>query len=352
MSTRAGHPHFCLASSRTSRRPRRTVGATTLVACVLASTGLGTSPAAAASALGSLSAPGPVPGTIFVVNGGGAGGGTGLGSVTLYPPGATGNARPEAVVAKGMDLPGSLALDSSGDLWVANTGGTVVEYSKAELASASPAPTVTISSLVFETPGGLAFDASDNLWVADPGSDTMFEFAKAQLAKSGAPKPAVTLSPNGCSPEFDRSGNLWEGSSGNSLSELAKAQLTKSGFPEPKVTIISNSLSSPCKPAFDRSGNLWVGNYYTVTVVEFTEAELARSGSPAPKVVISSHGMISPGDVAVDSSGNLWVPSAGNNTVLEFTKAQVTKSGSPAPALTVAGPATELNWPWAVAIYP
>jgi hypothetical protein len=186
---------------------------------------------------------------------------------------------------------------------VANNLGTVVEYSKAELTSASPAPTVTISSGALDTPGGLTFDASGDLWVGDGGSGRIFEFAKAQLAKSGDPKPEVTLSPDLCSPDFDRSGDLWEGSGANTLSELTKAQLTKSGSPAPKVVITSGSLSTPCKPTFDRSGNLWAANYNTTTVVEFTKAELAKSGS---------------------------LP----------------------PSLTIAGPATGLNWPWAVVIEP
>jgi hypothetical protein len=40
------------------------------------------------------------------------------------------------------------------------------------------------------------------------------------------------------------------------------------------------------------------------------------------------------------------------NSVVEYTEAQLTKSGSPVPAVTITGPATGLNWPWAVAIEP
>ncbi|HXW79948.1 MAG TPA: hypothetical protein VEJ84_10640, partial [Acidimicrobiales bacterium] len=308
-----------------------------------------TSTASADTTSTTLKAVGPVPGTVFVVNGGSAGMGRGNGSVTLYRPGASGNAHPEAVITAGIGGPGSLAFDSSGNLWVANIVGTVTEYDKAELASASPAPTVTLSSAAFVTPGGLAFDASGDLWVADTGSGEVFEFTKAQLARSGAPEPVVTLSPNNCSPDFDPSGDLWEGSGGDTLYELTKAQLTKSGSPAPRV-ITSSSLSSPCKPTFDRFGNLWAGNYDTTTVVEFTKAELAEPGSRAPKLVISSPGIYAPGDVAIDRAGDLWVPSAGRNSVIEFARAKLTKSGSLTPSLTITGPATGLNWPWAVAI--
>jgi hypothetical protein len=58
--------------------------------------------------------------------------------VTLYRPGATGNARPEALITKGIDGPGGVSNDPLGDLWVAYESGKVVEYSRAELANASP----------------------------------------------------------------------------------------------------------------------------------------------------------------------------------------------------------------------
>ena len=120
------------------------------------------------------------------------------------------------------------------------------------------------------------------------------------------------------------------------------------------MTITSTDLNGPCRPAFDRSGDLWAGNYNLNTVVEFTKAELARSGSPAPKVVISSSKYSAPGDVAVSSSGDLCVPYFGGTSwaVAEFNKAQLARSGSPTPAVTIAGPDTGLNNPWAVAIEP
>lgn len=329
-----------------------TVACAALVAALLTSAGLGAPPAAATTS-GALSASGPPAGTIFVANAGADGdgsSGTGPGSVTMYRPGAGGNAHPEAVITKGIAGPNSITFDSLGDLWVANqTAGTIVEYSRAGLAQASPVPTVTIPFLA----GGLSFDPSGDLW-ASSGSEAV-EFTKSQLARSGTPKPVVIyVSASSCSPTFDAAGNLWLGSGGDSLYEFAKAELTRSGSsPAPKVTISWVELDSPCKPTFDRSGDLWVASYDAPnTVVEFTKSQLARSGSQTPKVVISSSVLNGSGDVAVSSGGDLWVPNSGNNTVVEFTKSQLAMSGSPAPALTIAGPATGLNWPWAVAIEP
>ena len=341
-----------LQAAGRARRPGRVAGAS-IVAGVVASISFGTSLAAAAQQLSALSANGPVAGTIFVANAGlipRSTGGTGWGSITAYRPGATGDARPETVVTKGIHGPGGLTVDALGDVWVANEIGSVVEYSRADLAQPSPTPTVTISY----TASGLAFDPVGDLWAAN-GTDVA-EFTKAEIAKSGSPKPVFSL-PDNCSVAFDSSGDLWEGSSYDWVLEFTRAQgveLAKSTSPSPSpdVMITSDSLNGPCKPAFDAAGDLWAGNYGGGTVVEFTRAQLAKSGSPSPKVTLSSLAIGVAGDVAIDRSGDLWVPDAVNNAVNVFTKNQLTKSCSQPPVFNIAGPATELNWPWAVATEP
>ena len=364
MRTRADHVLDGPVPARVtagSQAPRRAAGAT-LVAGVVASIGLSASPAAALTSSAALTAAGPAAGTIFVANAGGepdGSNGTGPGSITVYRPGATGDTSPEVVVTKGIDGPNGIAVDASGDLWVANDAGNIVEYKRAQLAKASPAPSVTIQGGAF----GLAFDPSGNLWVS---AAEVVEYSKAELAKSGSPSPVFTLDENDCSIAFDSSGDLWEGSHGSTVSEWTRAELSKVSVlsPAPKEVIISDDLNTPCKPAFDGSGDLWVGNYNANTVVEFTQAQIAKPGSPDANVTISSSKYAAPGDVAVSSSGNLWVPYFGSDVltsgkgsvaiwaVAEFAKGQLARSGSPKPAVTITGPDTGLNNPWAVAIEP
>ena len=255
----------------------------------------------------------------------------------------------------------------------------MVEYSRAELATASPAPTVTISGGAqgnVDQLSGMAFDAAGNLWVSSGRG--LFEYSRAALAGSGHPKPEVTIgvSPiagNGNGPgclAFDRAGDLWW-SSGVVVAELSKAQLGKSaGAVQAELSVNSRiDLNLPCGPTFDRSGDIWVGDSANNIVAEFPKAQVAewRASGPAPvslssatgpcsicnpRVVISGAAISAPGGVAFDRSGNLWVPSAGKNAVLELSRADIAKSGSPAPISTVAGPATRLDSPWAVAFAP
>jgi hypothetical protein len=130
--------------------------------------------------------------------------------------------------------------------------GCLVEFSKAELAMASPKPTVTISSTGGTDP---VFTASGNLWMVtgggpkddcfgSPCTNELVEFTKAQLATSGSPTPAVTIS----STKPGAAGSLW----------------------------------GPYGLAFTSSGDVWVSNFNKPTAVEFARGQLATSGSPTP----------------------------------------------------------------------
>jgi sugar lactone lactonase YvrE len=121
-----------------------------------------------------------------------------------------------AVAISSADLNGPLgiALDSAGDLWVANNGGnnggpagtTIVEFTAATLP-APPAtgmltpmltPEVTLTDDgkdSIQAPWELAFDSSGNLWSSNSAATfSLVEFAKASLAMTGTPTPAVTIS--------------------------------------------------------------------------------------------------------------------------------------------------------------
>jgi sugar lactone lactonase YvrE len=91
--------------------------------------------------------------------------------------------------------PGEIVFDKKGNLWVANfDSDTVVEYAKHQLGnSGSPAPTVKLSSSIFDGPFGAAFDSEGNLVVANINSGTIAKFTPDQLKVSGAPVPKVAV---------------------------------------------------------------------------------------------------------------------------------------------------------------
>ncbi len=151
-----------------------------------------------------------------------------------------------------------MAFDGQGDLWAAsNKSGGVYEYLKSQLASSgSPTPHASFSGLP-GLAGGIGVDPSGDLWVTAQVSKTcphgcLVEFSKAELA-TASPKPTVTISSTGgTSPVFTASGNLWMVTGGgpkggcfgtpctNELVQFTKTQLATSGSLTPAVTISSN----------------------------------------------------------------------------------------------------------------
>jgi hypothetical protein len=96
-------------------------------------------------------------------------------------------------------LPGEIAFDKKGDLWVPNfSSNTVVEYAKDQLTSTgSPKPAVKLSSAVFDEPFGAAFDSKGDLAILNYSNGTIAKFTAKQLKKSGSPKPKAAVKGTG-----------------------------------------------------------------------------------------------------------------------------------------------------------
>jgi sugar lactone lactonase YvrE len=289
---------------------------------------------------------------------------------------ATGSGAPATAVATGdTAFNFAVAFDANGNLWTATyLNGSILEFSASDLAkSGSPTPTVSIRDSIpgnasAGAPVGLAFDANGNLWVSDLIDSSVEEYTPSQLSSSGKPSPALVLTssshslsqPTGLA--FDSTGNLWVANLGtNSLVKFAASELAHSGSPTPAITLSQNAADSsiygPLSMAFDPTGNLWLsnGNFDhngPNTVVMFSPTQLATSSSAAPTIVLRAGGgsLVGPGGLAFDASGNLWVTNVDTNTVVEYTASQLVSSGSPTPNVTISG--SSLNFPAGIAFNP
>jgi len=104
-------------------------------------------------------------GNIVVVNRGNA--------ITVFSAGSNGNVSPSAIISGSnteLNSPYGIALDSSGNIYVANfAGNSVMVYPAASNGNVSPSTTISGSDTGLDAPDGIALDSSGNIYVANGG---------------------------------------------------------------------------------------------------------------------------------------------------------------------------------------
>jgi len=213
-----------------------------------------------------------------------------------------------SVFATGLNHPMGLAFDSSGNLYVADSGNSqIVKFGP----NGNPS---VFASTGTEGSIGLAFDKSGNLYAALYGFNAIVEFTP-----SGSPfySPFATSgvsAPTGLA--FDQTGNLYVANTGNNTIEKFDAN----GHGTPFVT---TGLNLPLALAFDSSGNLYVANADNHEIDEYD-----TNGNGSPFVSLGG-GYVS--GLAFDSAGNLYASFVGGaNMIYKF-------NGSGAPSFVASG---------------
>ena len=217
----------------------------------------------------------------------------------------------------GMEDPGAVTVDSSGNVWVGSTS-SVCEFSTRGVAN-SNCPFSAGGQL--NHPGQMTFDPSGNLWVVNTGGNNLVELSSGGVADSGSPFSVGSQLSSPFGIAFDSSGTGWvTSSSTDTISEV-----NAGGSPVLSAGDSAGGLDDPTYLAIGASGDIWVTNQESGanSVSEFTSSGAAVSGSP-----IKGGGLDSPGAIAFDPSGNLWVAN-GNNTLSEFNSTGVANSNSP-----------------------
>jgi sugar lactone lactonase YvrE len=246
-----------------------------------------------------------------------------------------------SMVGNGLLAPSAVAVDSSGNTYVADTGDNrIVEFGA---GSTTPnivlAPGVTIAGYGVNTPTGVAVDALGTVYVADTSNNRVL-----RLPPGGTP---TVLAGNYSAPlavAVDRFGNVYVADTGNARVVLVESP---GMFPAVAPEVLSTgavTLSKPVALAVDLAGNVWVADAGLNQVVELPFSDLAgiASGTATAAQAFGS-GFAQVGGVAVDPAGTVYVSDTSRGTVTELT-------GLPSAPVQTALPLSGLSSPTGIAL--
>ena len=259
--------------------------------------------------------------------------------------------------------PHGIAFDAAGNLWVADSSNNRVLKFSAPLSNSENASLVlgqtdfnsqTCSSIRSGLchPMDVAIDSSGNIWVDDSGNNRILGFAatagSGALATTVIGQPSFGTNRCGLTPRgicgaghlaFDAAGSLWLSDSGNNrVLRYSKPFTTgmAASLVIGQVDLFSRSSSStasglagPSGISFDSAGALWVADSLNNRILMFpaplgnhTSATLVVGrpalNSPPVHCSPSQTTNCSPQDAIIDASGNLWVADSTDNRVLRF----------------------------------
>ena len=271
---------------------------------------------------------------------------------TVGASGGTDGSKSDSTVNLSFNSPQGPALDSSGNLYVADYKGSTIRKitsagvvsTLAGTAGASGNTDGTGSVARFLEPSAVAVDATGNVFVADSGNNVIRKITSAGVVTTfagtaGAPgsidgtgSAARFNYPRGVA--FDRSGNLLVADSTNNTIR----KITTDGV----VTTLAGSAGSigstdgaagsarfsfPNSLAVDASGNIYVAdeNNGTIRVIATNGSVTTLAGQAGSNGRVDGTGSQArfdhPAGVALDSDGNVYVADYGNQLIRRVTRA-------------------------------
>jgi len=284
-----------------------------------------------------------------------------------------------------LNWPNGVAVDSSGNVYIADKVNHVVEkvtpsgtlsvFAGTGTAGAPTAGPATSSKLNY--PMGVAVDSSDNVYIADTqnmrvekvtpdGTLSIIAGSGSQDAPTAGPATSSALNqPYGVA--VDSSGNVYIADYGTHRVEKVTPSGTLSVFAGTGTggaptagPATSSNLYYPAAVAVDSSGNVYIADFSNRRVEKVTPSGtlsvFAGTGNRGVSTAgpATSSDMYGPYGVAVDSSGNVYIGDYRNNTVLRVTPSGTLSiiAGTGTSGVPTAGPATSsnLNRPTGVAI--
>ncbi len=258
-------------------------------------------------------------------------------------PGTFGSANGTGSAAR-FNFPCGAAVDSAGNVYVADTGNSTIR-------KVTPAGKVTTlagaagktgskngkgSLARFSYPNGVAVDSAGNVYVADTDNNTIRKVTPtgAVTTLAGLAGSAGYVNTNGSAARFyapfgvavDRAGNVYVADTRNNAIRkvtAAGAVTTLAGgtFGSKDGTGIAAQFNAPSSVAVDAATNVYVTDYGNNTIRKVTPAGVVTTLAGITNVSGTNNGTGSgalfylPSGVTVTAGGNVYVADSGNSTI-------------------------------------
>ncbi|MGZ5568571.1 MAG: immunoglobulin domain-containing protein, partial [Limisphaerales bacterium] len=307
---------------------------------------------------------------------------TTAGSVTTYAgtAGTPGSANLTGTSAT-FNTPQGVAVDSSGNVYVADTGNQLIRLISAGavvstfagVSGSNGSNDGATGSATFWDPLGIAVDSGNNVYVADSFNNTIRKIASSTVSTpvgsagnvgsaDGSASTARFWQPQGLA--VDISGNVYVSDGGNGTIRKITGTTVSTLAGSPTIgSADGNSTTArfffPSGACIDSSGNVYVADTLNHTIRSVTSAGAASTLAGSAGVSGTANGsgtsarFNSPQGIARDGSGILYIADTGNHTIRTISSGTVALLAGTAGTTGIAdgtGSAAQFNYPHDVAV--
>ena len=288
------------------------------------------------------------------------------GTIEMFRFGSTGNVAPAIGIygsCSSLDTPQGIAVDSAGNIYVANNGQIMSDPNIAVYPAGSagcPTPTAVISGTAagLVQPTGLTLDSTLKIYVTDVSANSVNVFS---AGSTGNVAPIETIADpktgmdNPLGIAFDSHNNIYVANAGSQDNAGGFDSVTS--YPAgsyanvaPTTTIgaagatpNNTGLNDPDAIALGSDNGIWVANALggASGIGSLTWYPPGSNGNVAPQVVISGSntGLNDPVGIAISTANNPFVlnASGGPDSAGSITVYLYTNSGNATPTKTIQG---------------
>lgn len=222
----------------------------------------------------------------------------------------------------GLNYPSGIAIDASGNVWIANALGNSLTELSPTGAPLSPGGGFTGGAL--NAPVAIAIDTSGNVWVANSAGNIVSAFDSAGTAFGTTTPGSGGLSAMaGGAIGIDPSGNVWVGSTVLANGKATNSRVTElspqlQAAPNSPITgggLVSTGPGATEAIAVDSSGHVWVANAAGNDVAELSASGVPLSGANG----FTAGSLTVPTGIAVDATGHVWIANYFGQSVTELS---------------------------------